>query len=106
LVWKWDNLVGKIKYYKGLGTSTSAEAREYFKKIQDLTVKFDMDIMTDKSIVLAFDKKKADDRKSWLLGEYGKGSQRIGSSHTEMSNELEHHRTLYTKIWSISVWRT
>ena len=57
----------KIKYYKGLGTSTSAEAREYFKKIQDLTVKFDMDTMTDDSIVLAFDKKKADARKSWLL---------------------------------------
>jgi DNA topoisomerase-2 len=57
----------KIKYYKGLGTSTSAEAREYFKKIQDLTVKFDVDTMTDESIVLAFDKKKADARKSWLL---------------------------------------
>jgi DNA topoisomerase-2 len=57
----------RIKYYKGLGTSTSAEAREYFKKIQDLTVKFDMDTMTDESIILAFDKKKADARKSWLL---------------------------------------
>jgi DNA topoisomerase-2 len=57
----------KIKYYKGLGTSTSAEAREYFKKIQDLTVKFDMDAMTDESIILAFDKKKADARKTWLL---------------------------------------
>ena len=56
-----------IKYYKGLGTSTSAEARDYFKKIQDLTVKFDADTMTDKSIILAFDKKKADDRKTWLL---------------------------------------
>ena len=57
----------KIKYYKGLGTSTSAEAREYFKKIQDLTVKFDVDTMTDASIVLAFDKKRADARKTWLL---------------------------------------
>ena len=57
----------RIKYYKGLGTSTSAEAREYFKKIQELTVKFDMDVMTDDSIVLAFDKKKADARKTWLL---------------------------------------
>ena len=57
----------RIKYYKGLGTSTSAEAREYFKKIEDLTVKFDVDTMTDESIVLAFDKKKADDRKTWLL---------------------------------------
>ena len=57
----------RIKYYKGLGTSTSKEAREYFKQIENLTVKFEHDIMTDKSIVLAFDKKKADDRKMWLL---------------------------------------
>ena len=36
--WYGDGKNGwRIKYYKGLGTSTSAEAREYFKKIQDLT---------------------------------------------------------------------
>jgi len=57
----------KIKYYKGLGTSTSKEAREYFKQIQQLTVKFEMDKMSDESIILAFDKKKADARKEWLL---------------------------------------
>jgi DNA topoisomerase-2 len=57
----------RIKYYKGLGTSTSKEAREYFKQIEDLTIKFDTDVMSDKSITLAFDKKKADDRKIWLL---------------------------------------
>jgi DNA topoisomerase-2 len=67
----------KIKYYKGLGTSTSAEAREYFKKIQDLTVKFDMDMMTDDSIVLAFDKKKADARKSWLLESTAKDADQL-----------------------------
>jgi DNA topoisomerase-2 len=67
----------KIKYYKGLGTSTSAEAREYFKKIQDLTVKFDMDVMTDDSIVLAFDKKKADARKSWLLENTAKDADQL-----------------------------
>ena len=67
----------KIKYYKGLGTSTSAEAREYFKKIQDLTVKFDMDMMTDDSIVLAFDKKKADARKSWLLENTAKDADQL-----------------------------
>jgi DNA topoisomerase-2 len=57
----------KIKYYKGLGTSTSAEAREYFKMIKDLTVRFDTDEDTTHSVVLAFDKTKADDRKRWLL---------------------------------------
>ena len=67
----------KIKYYKGLGTSTSAEAREYFKKIQDLTVKFDMDTMTDDSIVLAFDKKKADARRSWLLESTAKDANQL-----------------------------
>jgi len=67
----------KIKYYKGLGTSTSTEAREYFKKIQDLTVKFDVDTMTDNSIVLAFDKKKADARKSWLLESTAKDAKQL-----------------------------
>jgi len=66
--WYGDGKAGwRIKYYKGLGTSTSVEAREYFKKIQELTVRFDVDRMTNESIVLAFDKKKADARKSWLL---------------------------------------
>jgi DNA topoisomerase-2 len=76
--WYGDGKQGwKIKYYKGLGTSTSAEAREYFKKIQDLTVKFDMDTMTDDSIVLAFDKKKADARKSWLLENTAKEADQL-----------------------------
>ena len=76
--WYGDGKSGwKIKYYKGLGTSTSAEAREYFKKIQDLTVKFDVDTMTDNSIVLAFDKKKADARKSWLLESTAKDADQL-----------------------------
>jgi DNA topoisomerase-2 len=57
----------KIKYYKGLGTSTSLEAREYFKKIKELTVAFKVNETTTESIVLAFDKGKADERKQWLL---------------------------------------
>ena len=67
--WYSKNIYGnwKIKYYKGLGTSTSQEAREYFKNIEKLVVKFDVDAMTDESMTLAFDKKKADDRKTWLL---------------------------------------
>ncbi|QIG59565.1 hypothetical protein [Dishui Lake phycodnavirus 2] len=67
--WYAQNSYGnwKIKYYKGLGTSTSQEAREYFKNIERLVVKFDVDAMTDESMTLAFDKKKADDRKTWLL---------------------------------------
>lgn len=61
----------RIKYYKGLGTSTSAEAREYFKAIDTLTVRFVVDERADEAIVLAFDKNKTDDRKKWLLESTG-----------------------------------
>ena len=66
--WDANNSSGwKIKYYKGLGTSTSKEAQEYFKNIKNLTVKFEMDEDTHDSVILAFDKKRADHRKQWLL---------------------------------------
>jgi DNA topoisomerase II len=54
----------KIKYYKGLGTSTSNEAQEYFKKMQLVTYTYAD--KSDDAIDLAFNKKKADDRKAWL----------------------------------------
>ena len=58
---------GTVKYYKGLGTSTSAEAKEYFKDIDHLTVRFDSDESVDSSMMLAFSKSMADERKSWLV---------------------------------------
>lgn len=68
LDWWGDGKPGwKIKYYKGLGTSTSKEAQEYFKNIKNLTVGFEVDELTNKSIILAFDKRRADHRKQWLL---------------------------------------
>jgi DNA topoisomerase-2 len=57
---------GPVKYYKGLGTSTSAEAREYFKQIERLTVAFGADPRMNESMALAFAKSLADDRKTWL----------------------------------------
>lgn len=73
----------RIKYYKGLGTSTSEEAREYFKKIKDLTVRFDSDDLAKESIVLAFDKSKADDRKTWLLHNSGKKDLEVNYGQIE-----------------------
>jgi DNA topoisomerase II len=61
-----------IKYYKGLGTSTSAEAKEYFSQIGRHQLDFAMDVPGDTGfdandlIDLAFSKKRADDRKEWL----------------------------------------
>jgi DNA topoisomerase-2 len=54
----------KIKYYKGLGTSNDQEAKEYFKNMKKITYKYDKD--ADEVIDLAFNKKRADDRKEWL----------------------------------------
>lgn len=64
--WKAANSLNgwKIKYYKGLGTSTPAEAREWFKDLHE--IKYEWDDKTDESINLAFNKKQADDRKKWL----------------------------------------
>jgi len=55
----------KIKYYKGLGTSSDQEAKEYFKNMKKITYKYNDN--SDEKIDLAFNKKRADDRKSWLL---------------------------------------
>jgi DNA topoisomerase-2 len=53
-----------VKYYKGLGTSTAAEAREYFR---DMTlVSFRWDETAGESIDMAFNEKRSDDRKEWL----------------------------------------
>jgi len=57
----------KIKYLKGLGSSTPAEAREYFKDVHSSIVKYVNDIRTPEMMSLAFDKKRAGDRKKWLM---------------------------------------
>ena len=57
---------GPVKYYKGLGTSTSAEAKEYFKQIDKLTVAFGSDKDMNESMMLAFAKALSDNRKEWL----------------------------------------
>ena len=57
------------KYYKGLGTSTSKEAKEYFTAIETHKIEFEyVDNEDDRMIELAFAKKFADARKDWLAG--------------------------------------
>jgi DNA topoisomerase-2 len=55
----------KVKYYKGLGTSTRDEAKEYFKSMNVVGYSYSGK-ESDKSIELAFNKQQADDRKDWL----------------------------------------
>ncbi|XP_078501642.1 DNA topoisomerase 2-alpha isoform X2 [Lissotriton helveticus] len=57
----------KIKYYKGLGTSTSKEAKEYFAEMNRHRIPFKYaGPEDDAAITLAFSKKQIDDRKEWL----------------------------------------
>jgi len=68
--WKRRTQGGKAwqsKYYKGLGTSTAKEAKEYFKDIENHEMGFKWkDKEDDQSLDLAFNKKRADDRKEWI----------------------------------------
>jgi DNA topoisomerase-2 len=65
--WKEENDVKgwKIKYYKGLGTSTGKEFREYFEKKKVVGFEYNGKKSTD-AIDMVFNKKRADDRKIWL----------------------------------------
>lgn len=59
-----DHHLYEVKYYKGLGTSSAAEFKEYFKDMKVLNYEWTDD--SNNAIDLAFNKKRADDRKKWL----------------------------------------
>ncbi|GAV48353.1 hypothetical protein ZYGR_0I06500 [Zygosaccharomyces rouxii] len=60
--YKW-----KQKYYKGLGTSSGQEARQYFSDLDRHLKRFHALQEGEQDLIdLAFSKKKADDRKEWL----------------------------------------
>ncbi|CAD8099307.1 unnamed protein product [Paramecium primaurelia] len=57
----------KVKYYKGLGTSTDAEAQQYFSNLTLHRKVFTYSDQTDSDYIdLVFSKSKADQRKDWL----------------------------------------
>lgn len=69
---KWKELNEKgwfVTYYKGLGTIEPDEAIAFFKNITKHLIRFHQTEMeeTTNAIDLAFNEKRADDRKEWLL---------------------------------------
>ena len=69
-IWKTNHNNGKgwkIKYFKGLGTSTAKEFKEYFAEKKMVYFKHNGDVC-DNAIDMAFNKKRSDDRKIWLGG--------------------------------------
>ena len=67
-LWKDKNASStfKIKYYKGLGTSTSKEAGEYFQNIEKNTITVLNKTSNNNDMLLAFAKDKVSERKVWL----------------------------------------
>lgn len=92
-MWRETAIGYHIKYYKGLGTSTREEGKEYFTDLENKLIHYlwrptiedtketkedskddsethivgEIDHPCHQAIMLAFDKKKADERKSWLM---------------------------------------
>ena len=88
-----------MKYYKGLGTSTAKEAKEYFREMNTLQYDYEPE-QTEARLELAFNKSKADDRKIWI-GNYDRNEiisydketcNRVGYS-TFVDKDLIHFST-------------
>lgn len=78
----------KIKYYKGLGTSTPTEAKEYFTAFKNNLRPFRWKSDSDgEHLDMVFDKARASDRKAWILDTYDKeASVTVDPTHgNEMS---------------------
>jgi len=83
----------QIKYYKGLGTSDSKEAREYFTSLKTVEYEWTTE-QSGEMLDMAFNKKRADDRKEWL-GRYDKQnvlnySQKVVPFEEFVDKELSH----------------
>ena len=65
-----------VKYYKGLGTSTPAEAKEYFLAFMQhhRPFRWQSEKKDGERIDMAFEKEKADERKEWILTKYDEKS--------------------------------
>lgn len=64
----------RIKYYKGLGTSSAAEAKQYFSNLAKHRIPFHQMKSTGSQLIdMCFNKKRAKDRKAWI-GQYSAGT--------------------------------
>ena len=84
--WKKSNNVNSwnIKYYKGLGTSTSKEFKEYFEHKKIVSFMSTGENSSSK-IDMVFNKKRSDDRKNWLAN-YNRNSY-IDTSNSDVTYE-------------------
>lgn len=96
--WRLNNNDGKgyeIKYYKGLGTSTKDEAKDYF--LNPKIIEFEWDDNANDSIDKVFSKKRANDRKDWLNSFNNETLKLDGSkvSYTKFIDDEFRHFSMY-----------
>lgn len=83
----------QTKYYKGLGTSTPQEARQYFQDYKLVTYHWEEE--SNESIDKAFNKERADDRKSWLL-QYSDQILDLGQMSVSFSDFIDKDLILFS----------
>lgn len=80
----------KAKYYKGLGSSTSLEARESFQDYPRQIVEYVYTNDTKNCIELAFSKRKVEDRKEWIQKSTGKTFPEIDGNSLKYDTFFKH----------------
>eukprot|EP00944_MAST-04C_sp_MAST-4C-sp1_P008622 g8622.t1 len=91
-----------IKYYKGLGTSTADEAREYFSNLDKHLIPFSYEGDHDfERLDMAFRSHRASDRRQWLLkhleSEHGEGDENfLRNSKISISNFVDKELVLFS----------
>jgi DNA topoisomerase-2 len=97
--------IWKIKYYKGLGTSSSKEAGDYFQNIVNNTITIINKKQDNNAILLAFAKDKVLDRKVWLTNYKPNNILELQPPTTITINDFVHkeliHFSNYDNIRSI-----
>jgi DNA topoisomerase-2 len=100
---KWKETVPNskawhIKYYKGLGTSTAAEAKEYFTNLAKQTINYSITSETDADITKAFKKGFEDARKDWIKDSTGKNLSLDFSVSKQSISEFINHELINFSI--------
>ena len=90
---KWKEVTNvkfgwKIKYYKGLGTSTGKEFKEYYKNKK--IIYFQYTDKTDDIVDMVFNKKRSKDRKKWLMNYNQTSCINNSSNHITFTDFINH----------------
>ena len=93
-----DAKSAKVKYYKGLGTSTDADAKKYFEHWdENVIVLKNNGAPSKEAVALAFDETKADERRRFLTTTYDE------NAYIEYSNkETTIERFIYDDLMHFS----